>query len=131
MLSQEIERLNLMATIKSREIDESKSKDSKMEIIINEVEFRKLQNILEQRNNEIVEWRKKQNSLEITITELRSSEGKLFEYENKIALLSQEIKRLNSNLELKVEEVEEWKHKFYDSKEKVFYLLNVYFLYYK
>ena len=125
LLKQEIEVLNSMSKLRSNEIDEYRSKNSNLEKIINEksgieVEFYKLQDILEHKNYEIEEWRKEYNSLEVNIIELRSSQGKLFEYENKIVLLSQEIERHHSMMKIRVEEIEEWKHKFYDLNEKVY-----------
>ena len=134
ILSQEIHRLNEMLKIKMNEVDDWRSKHSTLEISIHEKsgiegELHRLKDMLDYRNHEIDEWRKKYNSLEVTIVELRSSQGKLFEYENKIALLSQEIERLQSMMKLRNEEIDEWKHKFYDLHTKVclFYFIIVIF----
>ena len=123
MLSQEIERLNSILKIKLCEIDEWKSKHSKLEISIHEKsgierELNRLEDLLEFKDNEIEDLRKKINSLDITIEELRSSKGKLFEYQNKIAT---EIERLNIKVKLSLEEIEEWKHKFFHSNERVIF----------
>ena len=136
MLNQEIERHDSMLGMKSSENEQLRMKYSKLEIMIHEKsgmegELHRLQDILEHRNHEIDEWRKKYSSLEVTIIELRSSQGKLFEYENKIALLSQEIERLQSMMKLRNEEIDEWKHKFYDlhAKVRLFYFIIVIFDY--
>lgn len=46
------------------------------------------------------------------MTKIKTYEGKIIEYENRIALLTNEIDRLNQILKNKVNECDEWKSKF-------------------
>ena len=59
-------------------------------------EIERLKQIVDLRTRELEEWRSKYSSLEIKINEFRGGEGRLYEYENRIAMLSTEIERLNS-----------------------------------
>ena len=67
--------------------------DSKVAQLSYEIE--RLRQVIDLRQRELEEWKSKYSSLEIKITEFRGSETRLFEYENRIALLSSEIERLN------------------------------------
>ena len=108
MLSQEIHRLNEMLKIKINEIDDWRSKHSTLEISIHEKsgmegELHRLHDMLERRNHEIEDWISKFNSLEIKYAEFKLLQEKLLEYENKFAIFSQEIERLNNSIRTKVE----------------------------
>ena len=46
------------------------------------------------------------------VSELRSKDATIQEYENRIALLSQEVERLNSMMKTRANEIEEWKMKY-------------------
>lgn len=71
-----------------------------------------MKEFLEIRTRENEEWRSRYSKLEITITDLRGSQAKLTEYENRIALLSSEIERLNQIMKRKSDEIEEWRVKY-------------------
>ena len=65
-------------------------------------EIEVLNAILKMKANEIEEWKCKYNSIEIRSGQ-SSMKVKFIEYENKIALLSQEIERLSYSLKMKNE----------------------------
>jgi uncharacterized small protein (DUF1192 family) len=84
-----------------------------------EAEIRKLKEFLEIRSRETEEWRSKYSRIEITVTELKGSQSKLIEYENRIALLSSEIERLNQIMKRKNDEIEEWRVKYVNIEGKL------------
>lgn len=70
-----------------------------------EAEIRRLREMMEAKTRELDEWRSKASSLEIRINELIPKTGqniqmesRIAELENKLALFSQEIERLNLQL---------------------------------
>ena len=71
-----------------------------------------MKEFLEIRTRENEDWRSKYSKLEITVTDLRGSQAKLIEYENRIGLLSSEIERLNQIMKRKSDEIEEWRLKY-------------------
>jgi DNA repair exonuclease SbcCD ATPase subunit len=68
-----------------------------------------LNRVLRQRAEEIDNWKSRYSKIEISITEYKGLEGRLREYENRIALLSQEIERLNGVLKARADEIEQWR----------------------
>ena len=64
------------------------------------------------KTNQITQLKEEINRLQLIIQELRSKEGKVLEYENKIGLLVSEIERLNNNLRISREEIENWKQRY-------------------
>ena len=92
LLSQEMERVNGNLRIKTEEVMSWESRNREWET--------KWARITQ--DNE--ELRRRLN-------DLGELNRKIAEYENKIALLTQEIERLNGNLRIKVEEVSSWESK--------------------
>ena len=66
-----------------------------------ENEIRKLREALEYKNRELEEGRGKLQRLEIQVLEMQSSLGQMTEYENQLAMLSQEMLRLNELIKAK------------------------------
>ena len=107
LLSQEIERLNENLRLK---VNENSNSEIKTRNLLQEIEA------LKRRNNEYEititqQWETKwtrvtqeNEELRRRLNELAEVNRKVAEYENKIALLSQEIERLNGNLRNKVDE---------------------------
>ena len=107
LLSQEIERLNENLRLK---VNENSNSEIKTRNLLQEIEA------LKRRNNEYEititqQWETKwtrvtqeNEELRRRLSELAEVNRKVAEYENKIALLSQEIERLNGNLRNKVED---------------------------
>lgn len=60
-----------------------------------ESEIRKARELLDNRTREVEDLRGQCQKYEITVMELRQSEGLLADYENKIALITQELQRMN------------------------------------
>ena len=92
-------------------MDEISSLEQKNRTLVQEIEMLRRKNS----ENEIVivqEWQTKYNrilqdndDLRKRLTELSEVNRKIAEYENKIALLSQEIERLNAMLRTKTDEL--------------------------
>lgn len=70
-----------------------------------ENEIRKGRELLENRNREIDDYKQRIQKMEIQVMELRNYESILTENENKIAMLSQEMLRLNQVLGSKEDEL--------------------------
>lgn len=117
LLGQEIERLNVVIRGKLGEIDEWKSRYSKLELQfttlrqleskISEYENRiglltqeieRLNNVLRQRLGEIEEWKGRYSKLEIQLSHYRGYEDKVRELEERTSML--------------VGQLEEWKSKY-------------------
>jgi len=67
--------------------------DSKVVQLTYEIE--RLRQILDMRDKEIEDWKSRYSKMEIQITEFRGKEGRLMEYENRIAMMASELERLN------------------------------------
>ena len=158
MLSQEIERLNSMLRTKDDELHTLNSRVSHWETMQSETityknklsdyesrfalmaqEVERLNVNLRNKESELADYRSKYSSLEYRLQEQSTSSmeltrirGTLTEYENKLALLSQEVERLNSILRSKEGEIEEWRYKYSSlegrnaqySEEKMRYLVS-------
>ena len=108
LISQEVERLN--GNLRNK-LDEISSLEQKNRTLVQEIEMLRRKNS----ENEILivqEWQTKYNrilqdndDLRKRLTELSEVNRKVAEYENQIALLSQEIERLNAMLRNKTDEL--------------------------
>ena len=108
LISQEVERLN--GNLRNK-LDEISSLEQKNRTLVQEIEMLRRKNS----ENEMVivqEWQTKYNrilqdndDLRKRLTELSEVNRKVAEYENQIALLSQEIERLNAMLRNKTDEL--------------------------
>ena len=108
LISQEVERLN--GNLRNK-LDEISSLEQKNRTLVQEIEMLRRKNS----ENEMVivqEWQTKYNrilqdndDLRKRLTELSEVNRKIAEYENQIALLSQEIERLNAMLRNKTDEL--------------------------
>lgn len=68
--------------------------------------------LLENREKEIENWKAKFGELVQVADQLKLSEARLLESENKIVLLTGEIERLNALLQAKQDEIDEWRSKY-------------------
>ena len=75
-------------------------------------EIERLNSMMRGKSDEIEQWKVRCSKYEISISEYRSYDNKLKDYENRIALLSQEIERLNSMLKTRSQDIEYWKTKY-------------------
>lgn len=75
--------------------------------------------MLENRNREIDDYKQKCQKYEITIMELRNYENLINDHENKLALLNQELLRLNEILKDKDEEVHAYRQKEYKLNQQI------------
>jgi uncharacterized small protein (DUF1192 family) len=87
--------------------DRLKEYENRIALLTQEIE--RLNGVLRQRAEEIDNWKSRYSKIEISITEYKGLEGRLREYENRIALLSQEIERLNGVLKSRADEIEQWR----------------------
>ena len=111
MLSQEIERLNSMLRGKTSELDNFKRSSTTFQTTIEEreIELGNLRGDLNAKARQYDELNMKYTTI---VSELRSKDATIQEYENRIALLSQEVERLNSMMKTRANEIEEWKMKY-------------------
>lgn len=68
-------------------------------------EIERQHSVIKSRNDELEQWKQKNGKLELQIVNIRQLEAKLAEYENRIALMSQEIERLNYQIKGRSEEI--------------------------
>ena len=104
MITSEIERLNNLL---------GKERDEKEKFRIKIYEYEQKLNSFSNVQRELDTWRKRYGELEITLSEYRTYEIRVKEYENKLVLLSSELERLKSMNNQKTEEIETWKIKYY------------------
>ena len=114
MLSSELDRLNHV-------LGKEREEKEKMKLRIYELdnENGNMKGLIQQWESryssvqkEIEIWKKKFIDIEASHNQMRGYEGQLKEYENRIALLSSEIERLNSLLRNRGEDIESWKNKY-------------------
>lgn len=72
-----------------------KCEDMENKIALLSSEIQNLHQAKKRGNDEIEEWKNRYSKLELQLSNMRIQEQRLTEYENRIALLSQEIERLN------------------------------------
>ena len=88
-----------------REIRELEIKfESERRMLENEI--RKVREALENKNSECNRFKSDLSRLEIQNGELRQDQSKLYEFENKVVMISQETMRLNELLRSRQEEVD-------------------------
>lgn len=84
-------------------------------------DYEKLQRMYHEKNTEYDTLKQKNYTLETTIHELRLKQDRSIETENRVALLSTEITRLNALLKERTEDLENWRMKYskleYSTKE--------------
>ena len=73
----------------------------------------------ENRNREIDDLRQKIQRYEISLMELRNYENMIADFENKIALLNQELLRLNEVLKAKEEQLHDFKQREFRLSQKL------------
>lgn len=134
LLSQEIERLTNFARSKQQEVDEWKSRSYQQENALNEAkakiqslegkirdfenrvalltsEIERLNTVLKQRIGENDELRIRISQLESQLEIIKQYELKISQYEERVALMSQEVQRLNGSLRGKQQEIDELRGK--------------------
>ena len=112
LLTQEIERLNMVIKTIHHDFDDFRRKYSDLERKFEEMKYygeknKEYENRIKILLDEVENCRTQLRKFEVC-------ERKLQEAENKIGFLSQEIERLNHILKQKCEELEDWKHKYMD-----------------
>ena len=80
--------------------------ENKIEILRKELE--RINQILKEEHDELLEWQEKYSRLEEALTDSQSREAIIHQLENKIAILTTEIERLNLILKSKFHENEEY-----------------------
>lgn len=114
MLSSEIERLNSLLNRERGEKEELKKKIGGLEHENFDLKgyIHQLETQIANLKNEFEAFKARYLQLESSYNETRGWEARLREYENKIAMLTSEIQRLNSLNGQRSEEIEVWKSKF-------------------
>jgi predicted DNA-binding protein YlxM (UPF0122 family) len=84
-----------------------------------ENEIRKLRDCLEAKGKELEDARMRFGHYEVSMIEMNSTQDKLEDYENKLALISQEMMRLNELVKTKQEEIDMYKMREYQLGQKV------------
>lgn len=74
-----------------------------------ESEIARLSDLLNQRQQEIEDWKRKYHNQNLQVEDLRKSASQLLDFESRVSLLSTEIERLNSIIKLRNEEIESLK----------------------
>jgi uncharacterized small protein (DUF1192 family) len=91
---------------------EGKCDELENKIVLLTTEIDRLNEVVRAKLREIEEWRNRYNSIEITAQKYKSYEGKMIELENRVALMSNEIERLNQLLKQRMNELDEWKSRY-------------------
>lgn len=117
----EMKNLHNIIKMKESEIEELKFKYKQLEnnnrdgrnleqkLVIMSGDYDKLQRMFQERSKDYEAIKNKNLNLEATIHDLKMKHDRQQDYENRIALLSSEISRLNSQLKDKNDELENWR----------------------
>ena len=84
-----------------------------------ENEIRKLREGIEYKNRELEEYRQRCQKYEITVMELKRSESAIDDLNGKVAIMAQEISRLNEMLRQKQEEIDAGRQREYKLQQQM------------
>ena len=115
-LTQDIEEMSNIIrdkniTLEDLRVHLSQAETSIRESSIYEEEIVRMKDMLEYKMNEVDDWKTKCSKLELVLSDFRSAQAKLKDYEGKIIMFRNEIEKIGESNKRKAMDVENWRVK--------------------